>query len=124
MIFNKDGTLLVPDYKNYFMKRIFLLSIILIGILATSPAIAQQKKFYYYPSSNVYYDISGKQYVYYNNGTWTQVNALPSDIKLVNTKRFIVYHPTREVWLGNAEHIKKYKVVKANPGKKKGHYKH
>jgi len=106
------------------MKKILFLLVVLSGLLAASPAKAQQKKFYYYPSANVYYDISGKQYVYYNNGTWTQVSTLPANIKLVNTRRVIVYHPDREVWSGNADHVKKYKVVKVNPGKKKGHYKH
>ena len=105
------------------MKKILFLFFILSGLIISSPSIAQQKKFYYYPSANVYYDITGKQYVYFDNGTWTQVNTLPANIKVINTRRVIVYHPNREVWMGNSDHIKKYKVVKVNPGKKKGHYK-
>jgi uncharacterized membrane protein YeiB len=106
------------------MKKILFLFFILSSFLVASPSNAQQKKFYYYPSANVYYDISGKQYVYFDNGTWTQVNTLPANIKLVNTRRVIVYHPNREIWMVNSDHVKKYKLVKVNPGKKKGHYKH
>lgn len=106
------------------MKKMLFLFIVISSLLTSAQAGAQQRKYYYYPASNVYYDVSGKQYVYLDNGAWIHVATLPDNYKVVNTRRVIVYHPNREVWAGNSDHVKKYKVVKLNPGKKKGHKKH
>ena len=93
-------------------------------------AHAQKRSYYYYPSNNVYYDISGRQYVYNNGGTWTTVKTLPSGITLVKgSPRVTVYHTGNDVWAGNSGHVIKYKnykapkmkPVKSNNGKGKGH---
>ena len=102
------------------------------SILMSAPSFAQSTKdqtqqqqgikFYYYPSSNVYYNTSTSEYEYYDEGssTWVTVKELPSTITLVKTPVYTVYHNDAEVWKDNAEHLKKYKVnkegkVKAKP---------
>jgi hypothetical protein len=91
------------------MKKLLLFVLVLAGVSLSSQA---QRKFYYYPSQNVYYDVSQKQYVYQNSGNWTPVAALPDNIKSAMGSRYVVYNQTPEVWNQNAEHVKKYKAPK------------
>jgi hypothetical protein len=91
----------------------------------TQPAQTSQTiKYYYYPSSNVYYNESTGEYLYYNDAdaSWTTVKTLPSTIVLEQTPRYEIQYNGTDVWKDNAEHIKKYKVkkdgeVKAKPKK-------
>ena len=99
------------------MKKLIFLVALVTAVFTTS-AFAQKNKFYYYPSANVYFDVSGKQYVYYNGGSWTTVKVLPNHIKITQSPRVIVYHTGRNVWVANGEHKQKYKA-KVRPGKAK-----
>ena len=102
------------------MKKIIFLLALAIGIQATGSLHAQRVKYYYYPSANVYYNPVTGQYVYYNNNTWTPVRTLPTTIRVVHTQRYIVYHNGPEIWMDNAEHMRKYKPMKSNGKWKKG----
>jgi hypothetical protein len=101
------------------MKKIIFLLILVISVSAFK-ADAQQLKFYYYPGSNVYYDVANKQYVYVENGNWVTVSKLPARVKVVNTPRYIVYNNDRRVWVNNGVHVKKYKDNRPN-GKATGY---
>jgi hypothetical protein len=101
------------------MKKLFILTVILFVMVQLSPASAQKHKFYYYPGSNVYYDVSAKQYIYFNGSNWVTVRTLPASIKASQSNRAIVYHTGKNVWIGNAAHSKKYKARKARPTKAK-----
>jgi hypothetical protein len=90
------------------MKKLLLF--ILLST-ATSLAVDAQKKFYYYPASNVYYDLSQKQYVYLDGSNWTPVRSLPAGLN-VGRSKYVVYSQTPEVWNQNAAHVKKYKAPK------------
>jgi len=105
------------------MKKLIYLLIICFSIGSslslkaqdtTSTTQHQQMKFYYYPSSNVYLNPSTNDYWYYDEGTstWTSARELPSNITLVKSPRYLVYHNDADVWKDNAAHLKKYKVKK------------
>jgi len=106
-------------------------TVLMLSILAYVTVNAQTKRsFYYYPSQNVYYDITGKQYLFNNGGTWTNTKTLPSGVVLRKTdSKVTVYHPGDDVWVNNSGHVVKYKTkasgnsqkmkVKTNNGKSK-----
>ena len=91
------------------MKKLSLLVFLVMGVCLS---IQAQIKFYYYPASNVYYDVAKKNYVYQSNGTWTPVTVLPASLKSAGGPRYVVYSQTRDVWTKNTTHVKKYKAVK------------
>ena len=91
------------------MKKLLFFALLVAGFSLTSQA---QLKFYYYPSSNTYYDVSQKRYLYQNNGSWTPVTVLPATIRTVGRPRYIVYNQTPDVWIQNETHVKKYKAPK------------
>jgi hypothetical protein len=111
-----------------FMKRIILALALLFALGSTTRLVAQQPQpketrvtFYYYPSSNVYYNPGNSEYWYYDDvsTTWTQVKELPTTIVLTKTPRYTVYYSGEEVWKDNAVHMKKYKGKKGEIKAKK-----
>lgn len=102
------------------MKKLFLALLLLIAV-AVQRSEAQQLKFYYYPTPNVYYDVANNQYIYLNNGTWVTTSALPPTVKVKGYRKVVVYNPTPQVWVNNSDHLKKYKVTPAPKGKAVGY---
>jgi len=99
------------------MKKIILGLVLLFALSGTTKLSAQEVqrvKFYYYPSSNVYYNVSTGEYWYYDDvsTTWIEVKALPTTITFEKAPKYTVYYNGIDVWKENAEHIKKYKVKK------------
>ena len=94
----------------------------MMGFSSTAQVTTQTRHtFYYYPASNIYYDIEGKQYLFNDHGTWTTTKTLPSGVVISKTSRRVtVYHPDKDVWIKNGNHAVKYK----NSGTKKKLYKH
>jgi hypothetical protein len=95
------------------MKKLILGIILLFAIASKISAQATQKvTFYYYPSSNVYYNVVASDYWYYDDATstWVEVKALPTTITLEKNPRYSVCYNGKDVWKENAEHIKRYKV--------------
>jgi hypothetical protein len=99
------------------MKKLIVFLAIICALVQLSPANAQKHKFYYYPGSNVYFDVAGKQFIYFNGSNWVTAKALPANIRPNQTQRVIVYHTGKNVWVGNATHVKKYRARKTRPGK-------
>lgn len=97
------------------MKKLLQILFLMIGFAFANNAKAQKTKFYYYPSSNVYYNTASGKYIYSNNGKWTTVNALPARLSIAKTPRVIVYHTSPEVWMDNGNHQVKYKTVNMKP---------
>jgi len=96
------------------MKKISIVVFLIIGFSIVNKAEAQKTKFYYYPSSNVYYNTASGKYIYNNNGQWTMVKSLPAK-KSLDPRRVIVYNNTPEVWTNNLSHVAKYKAVAIKP---------
>jgi hypothetical protein len=102
------------------MKKIILALSLLFIVGSTLNVSAQGRvKFYYYPSSNVYYNVSTGEYWYYDEPAirWVEVRTLPSNITIAKTRAYTVYYNGRDVWKNNAVHKNKYKK---GGGKKKG----
>jgi hypothetical protein len=96
------------------MKKILfaLFAIAFFAVSANAQATKSQKKrkFYYYPSSDVYFDVSTNEYAYDSSGTWVYVQTLPETIVLGdNPGKVVVYHDTPDVWADNKIHKVKYK---------------
>jgi hypothetical protein len=99
------------------MKRIILALALLFALGTTTKLAAQETqrvKFYYYPSSNIYYNVSNGDYWYYDDvsATWTEVKTLPTTITFTKAPRYTVYYSGTDVWKENAAHMQKYKVKK------------
>jgi hypothetical protein len=99
------------------MKKIMLGLMFLFAVGTAIKDTAQETqrvRFYYYPSSNIYYNVSTGEYWYYDNGTtnWVEVKTLPTTITVTKTPRYTVYYNGPEVWKDNAVHQKKYKSKK------------
>jgi hypothetical protein len=93
------------------MKKIISILLVIFSLTAFKQADAQKLKFYYYPSTNVYYDVANRQYIYPDNGNWQTVKVLPTRILISNTPRYVVYNSTPNVWVNNSIHVTKYKHV-------------
>lgn len=100
------------------MKKIIVMLAVLFAI-GIKQANAQRMTFYYYPTQDVYYNVSGQNYIYYNPATsaWVTVKALPRGIVLTRSPRYTVYYNGTDVWKDNGLHKGKYKVKKAEPNK-------
>ena len=96
------------------MKKIAFL-LLVIAFAFSGNAQTKKTKFYYYPSSNVYYNTASGKYIYNNSGTWTTVTTLPSTIAIARTPRVIVYNTTPRVWENNSNHQAKFKATKLRP---------
>ena len=110
------------------MKRIILALALLFALGSSTKVLAQQPvtketrvTYYYYPSSNVYYNPANTEYWYYDDvsATWVQVKDLPTTIVLTKTPRYTVYYNGEDVWKDNAMHMKKYKGKKGETKAKK-----
>ena len=97
------------------MKKIFVLLAVLFALGSFKMVTAQPKvTYYYYPASNVYYNVSAGDYLYYNPGNtgWVTVKTLPSGVTITKTPRHIVYYNGYDVWKNNGAHKTKYKIKK------------
>ena len=80
------------------------------GSINTASAQRPLHKFYYYPSSNVYYSPGEQLYYYDNRGSWSGTAVLPSGFSItIGSPRVIVYHEGPEIWYDNSMHRQKYK---------------
>jgi hypothetical protein len=95
------------------MKKIIVMLAVLFAF-GVKHAAAQKTTFYYYPSSNVYYNVTTHDYEYYDPGTttWVTVQKLPTTVTLTKSPRYTVYYNGKDVWKDNDMHKKKYKDKK------------
>lgn len=91
------------------MKQLFALLALTIALSVGRQTQAQQLRYYYYPSSNVYYDIAHKTYIYPSGGAWVTRRTLPSRRAVLGGNRVVVYSSTPEVWRNNATHLSQYR---------------
>jgi hypothetical protein len=99
------------------MKKIILglaLAFLMACSINASAQTTHRVRFYYYPSSNVYYNVSAGDYWYYDDGTtnWVEAKTLPTTITVVKSPHYTVYYKDHDVWRDNATHQQKYKVKK------------
>jgi len=99
------------------MKRILWLAIIIVSIglvclqiSCTSTKQKQEVKFYYYPKTNVYFDVVKKDYIYSLNGgkTWAVINNTIDKEPATLGERVVIYSPVDSIWKQNEVHRKQY----------------
>ena len=86
-------------------------------------------KYYYYPSTGVYFNVSTGSYFYLNGGAWQMAMTLPSTVSIDANEYVTVELDTDRPYLYYAEHKVKYKQTKQGgaghgkgPKTKKGHW--
>lgn len=103
------------------MKKILWgMVVVVVLILVTKQLTASGKtegpvpegvhRFYYYPTSNFYYDVAGERFVYTLDGgrTWeVQKAAVPQTAKAFKDRK-VIDSPEPGVWKYNHEHRRKY----------------
>ena len=91
------------------MKQLFATILMLVGLAQGPEASAQQLRYYYYPSSNVYYDVANNRYIVPSGSSWVTRSAASSRDMVLGGNRVTVYSETPEVWRYNDTHKAKYK---------------
>lgn len=98
------------------MKRpLLVIAFIISSICALH---AQLTRFYYYPKTNIYYNVEQKEYIYNNSGSWTNTATLPATISVAGSPRVVMYSMKPDIWQMNDEHVEYYKSL-AEKGKRK-----
>ncbi|MEO6489589.1 MAG: hypothetical protein ABIO04_06585 [Ferruginibacter sp.] len=80
---------------------------------ATAENATMQGKYFYYPSTNTYYNEASSEYIYYDepSATWLTVKKLPMTIVVEPTAtKYPVTYTDNDVWKENEAHKTKYKV--------------
>lgn len=102
------------------MKKIIFSVLLLFVLSVTNECNAQQGYAYdYYPTGNVYDDLSNQQYIYYTKDCWISVAVLPTSFRIDRKNKVTLCSDVPEVWQYNADHIKQYQSSKDNHPKGK-----
>jgi len=82
-----------------------------------APAHGYRKKFayYYYPTTNVYYDRSRKVYFYLSGRNWQVSVSLPSSLRVDVNEAVSLELTTDRPYLENDRHIKQVKYMGKGP---------
>lgn len=95
------------------MRLIIFLLFLLVScmVIPSCNSITQKKfEFFYYPASNVYYDVTNSVYLYSLDGgkTWDSLNTKTNKEPAIPGGKQVIYSTTPEIWEENAEHLKQY----------------
>ncbi len=99
------------------MKRIIWLVAIIASIGFVSLQLScssnkqkQEVKFYYYPKTNIYFDVAKKDYIYSLDGgkAWGIINNSMDKEPATLGKRVVIYSPVDSIWKQNEVHRKQY----------------
>ncbi|MDX1829001.1 MAG: hypothetical protein R3342_05585 [Lutibacter sp.] len=79
------------------------------------PHRAETVRYIYFPDYLIYYDLSLRNYIYFDNGTWLTVNVLPSKFNHINLRR------TSQIRIKNyfGDNIRKYHYDNRNQTNKR-----
>ncbi|KAA9035897.1 hypothetical protein FW778_20320 [Ginsengibacter hankyongi] len=102
------------------MKKLIqgLVLVLLLGCAVQVKAQQTKVQYYYYPSSNVYYNPQTNEYWYKDTTTtsWVTVKTLPANVTVSDNDKQVVYYNGTDPWKNNTADQKKYKVKRG--GKK------
>ncbi|WP_299336424.1 hypothetical protein [uncultured Psychroserpens sp.] len=98
-----------------------VLLLILIGLESCGPVIISSRpahptppwfypnrvvnvRYIYFPDHMIYYDLSLRNYIYFDNGVWLSVNVLPNRFNTINLRR------SRQIRINNyfGDNIREY----------------
>jgi len=110
------------------MKKVFIMLLALCAVLPVSAQVTSSQttppkanptftpgshKYYYYPSTNVYFDEANGNYWYKDrpsSTTWKRTRTLPSTFNPGKGPRYKLNYKGVHPWKNNKEDIIKYKV--------------
>jgi len=76
------------------------------GFYKNNPPVAASQ-FYYYPSLEVYYNYSSREYTVYRNGNWVMINDYT--VPVLYTQQYVIIADDRgKPWKYHAKHKLKY----------------
>ena len=78
-------------------------------------------RYYYYPASGVYFNVSTRSYFYLNGGTWQVAMALPSTVIIDQNNYVSLELETDKPYLFYEEHKVKYRGHGNSKGRGQGH---
>jgi hypothetical protein len=98
------------------MKRVLWFMAIFMNIsfaiifISCNDKKATQQVYYYYPKTNVYYDVAGSKYFYSVNGgqSWDSVSRLSNKEPATLGNHETIYSTSAQVYKENEAHRKKY----------------
>lgn len=97
------------------MKQLFLAVFIFVGTaitLSCNNFMQQEFEFFYYPSRNVYYDVTNQMYLYSLDGgkSWDSLRVAEEKVPAIPGAKEILYSLTPEIWVNNPSHVQQYKA--------------
>jgi hypothetical protein len=91
---------------------IILVSFLLCGavILSCDNPSTKKLEFFYYPSRNVYYDVSNSLYLYSLDGgkNWDSISIKTNKEPATLGVKRIIYSTSADVWKDNAQHVSEF----------------
>jgi hypothetical protein len=72
-------------------------------------------EYYYYPSKNIYYDVSNHRYLFSldSGKTWDSIHSETPE-PAIDGKKEVIYSTSTEVWQNNDLHLETYKGTMLN----------
>jgi hypothetical protein len=74
-------------------------------------------RFNYYPKTNVYYDLTNKEYIYNTEGKWVKSPEVPQGYEISNSSRVVMYSMKPDIWAMNDLHVAQYQKQGNKPKK-------
>lgn len=88
---------------------IWITLLVLVSTSFLQTVHAQLLRFNYYPKTNVYYDLTHKEYIYNEEGKWLKSADVPEGYEVSNSKRVVMYSMKPDIWAMNELHVAQYK---------------
>jgi hypothetical protein len=97
-------------------RIIISIGFLTLQISCSSKTEKQEVKFYYYPRTNVYFDVDKKNYIYSLDGgkSWGIVNNSIDKEPATLGKRVVIYSTTDSIWKENEAHRSQYSGTSYN----------
>lgn len=89
---------------------------VVVQLSCNNTSVQQQATFYYYPKSNVYFDVAKQVYLYSLNGgkSWEALSINSPNPPATLGDRVVIYSATDSIWKDNEAHRKQYAGVLYN----------
>ena len=97
-----------------------ILAVIIIGVIVFFAYTVLHKKsepvktgvVYYYPKTNIYYDVARSQYIYFDSiqKNWKQSKNFSEEQKLSLGEKAVISNPSSPIWKNNAQDRLVYSV--------------
>jgi hypothetical protein len=97
---------------RFFIFLVTYSMVVLLASCGNKQKVERGKyEFYYFPNTNVYYDVAAGQYIYSLDSatTWNAINEESKEPPATLGAKQVIYSDTKDVWKANAQHRQQYK---------------